>query len=92
MSHNGIDHRHCKWSLGTRVATLTPEGYLEGKICRHEKHRKHGCDIEFSSVVDMGTANGARFCHFIPFRSLRRLDPSALRQSVPWYKSGNHGK
>lgn len=92
MSKNGIDRRHCKWPLGTEVMTLTPEGYLRGKVSRHISDYLDCCDINFEQVVDMGTANGRRFCHPIPFRSLRRVNPSEPRPARPWYKEPPYDK
>lgn len=86
MSRKGIDRRHCKWPLGHKVWVLTPDGYLEGSIHRHQRERPNGCDVCFSRLVDLGDLNGARSCHYFPFRSLRRSDPWAVRLKRPWYR------
>lgn len=89
MSKNGIDHRHCKWPLGTQVLVRTPQGYLRGTINRHQTavRCRHGCDVAFEEIVDLGDGNGARYCHHIPFRSMRRVNPLTVRPKRPWYKS-----
>jgi hypothetical protein len=88
VSKNGIDHRHCKWPLGTEVWALTPNGYLKGRVNRHTRQEPDHCDVAFDQVVDMGNSNGSRFCHVFPFRSLRRAEPQASRPAKPWYKEG----
>jgi len=74
-SRNAADLRrkHRKWPLGTRVMVKTPEGYLAGRLFKHWRVDEvpHGATIEFDQLVNMGDANGARFCHVIPFRSLK---------------------
>lgn len=90
MSHNGIDHRHCKWPLSTVVWVLTPDGYVEGSINRHEKDHPNRCDVAFHKTVDMGDANGRRYCHAIPFRNIRPVD--RVKLSMPWYKESPHVK
>jgi hypothetical protein len=66
--------RHRKWPLGTKVCTLTPAGYLEGRVFKHWQKGEvaAGCSVEFPVCVDMEDANGARFCHVISFRNLRK--------------------
>lgn len=81
-----MDHKHCKWPLGTEVMTLTPDGYLKGSVSRHVKGYPHACDIDFEQTVDMGDANGRRFGHIIPFRSLKRVGARVPRLKRPWYK------
>lgn len=67
--------RHRKWPLGTVVKTNTPAGYLEGKIAKHWRKGEvaHGATVTFPELVDMGDANGARYSHVIPFRSMRPI-------------------
>lgn len=91
MSRNGIDHRHCKWPLGAAVWVLTPDGYLKGAVNRHETEYPNRCDVAFEVPVDMGDANGRRFCHPIPFRMMRRDDPTSKRPTEPWYKKFKRG-
>jgi len=89
MSRQGIDHRHCKWPLGTEVFVLTPQGYKRGKIHRHPRDYRHGADVSFNECVDFGNLNGNRFCHPIPFRSMRRVNPEAPRLKSPWYRKAH---
>ncbi|WP_432262765.1 hypothetical protein [Cupriavidus sp. TMH.W2] len=65
--------RHRKWPLGTVVHTKTPAGYLRGRIIKHWRKGEvpHGTSVEFPEAIDLGDGNGTRFCHEIPFRSLR---------------------
>ncbi len=93
MSRHGIDHRHCKWPLGMTVMVKTPGGYMQGKVNRHQKtdrRCRHGCDIAFEVVVDLGDRNGSRFCHHIPFRCIKPVGP-VKRPSMPWYKVSKRG-
>lgn len=85
MSINGIDHRHCKWPLGLDVFVLTPQGYRAGRIHRHTKERPNVCDVCFAEVVDMGDANGVRYCHPVAFRNIKPAY-KPVRLSRPWYK------
>lgn len=72
--HADMLRKHRKWPLGQRVATLTPQGYLVGKINKHDRHYGGCCAVDFApNTVDMGDANGARFCHVIPFRNLKKV-------------------
>ncbi len=80
----GIDHRHCKWPLSTPVMVKTPDGYLRGTVNRHYED-SNGCDISFDVTVDMGDANGRRYSHHIPFRSMKPVD-KVKRLARPWYK------
>lgn len=68
-----MDRRHRKWPLGTAIQTNTPAGYLAGRIVKHWRKGEvaHGATVEFPMLVDMGDANGARYAHVIPFRSMR---------------------
>ncbi len=62
-----------KWPIGTIVATLTPEGYLNGVICRRTTNSEK-CDgviVNFRRAVDMGI--GLKFYHAVPFRNLRKV-------------------
>lgn len=65
--------RHRKWPLGKVVMTLTPQGYLMGRVHKHWGLYEYGaaCSIDFDQSVDMGNANGSRLSHVIPFRNLR---------------------
>jgi hypothetical protein len=81
LSHNALgrkvnadfDRKHRKWPLGMFVLVKTPAGYIRGRVFKHwrKDENEHGCSVEFPFVVDMGDANGSRFCHEIPFRSLK---------------------
>ncbi|WP_157649552.1 hypothetical protein [Burkholderia ubonensis] len=68
-----MSRKHRKWPLGTQVLVKTPAGYLLGKVCKHWRidEVEHGASVEFPDVVDMGDANGSRFSHVIPFRSMK---------------------
>lgn len=65
--------KHRKWPLGTYVMVKTPEGYLRGRVFKHWRRDEvpHGATVEFPFPVDMGDANGERFGHVIPFRSMK---------------------
>lgn len=91
MSKNGIDHRHCKWPLGTIVWVLVEQDYLEGRINRHLKRYVDKCDIAFVEPVDLGDANGLRYCHAIPFRNIKPKEKK-VRQKLPWYKQSPYHK
>jgi len=84
MSKNGIDRRHCKWPLGTEVKVLTVTGYLTGKINRHTQENPNECGVCFDEVVDMGTLNGVRYCHPVPFSCIKSVNRVKLK--LPWYK------
>lgn len=84
MSKHGIDHKHCKWPLGLRVTVMTPQGYLRGKVHKHDRGWKHECSIDFSpNLVDLD-GRGLRYCGYVPFRSIRP-DPGQERPTEPWY-------
>jgi len=68
--------KHKKWPLDLPVATLTPQGYLGGRVVKHDREYGDRCLVEFTVMVNMGDANGSRFCHIIPFRNLRNLEKS----------------
>lgn len=70
-----MTRRHRKWPLGTVVSVLTPQGYLVGRVFKHWRKDEvaHGATVDFPYCVDMGDANGLRFCHVIPFRSMRKM-------------------
>jgi hypothetical protein len=70
-----MDRKHRRWPLGTPVAANTPAGYLTGIVFKHWRKNEtpHGATVLFPEVVDMGDANGARFCHIVPFRNMRKL-------------------
>ena len=76
--------KHRKWPLGTAVMVQTPAGYLRGRIFKHwrinENH--HGATVEFPEVVDMGDANGTRYCHVIPFRSMRPVTSDVIGEKL----------
>jgi len=84
----GIDHRHNKWPLGQRVGTHINSWYVEGKVNKHGPELKHSCWVAFDVVVDKRDGNGARFCHIIPFRCMKKLHPIIPRTKKPWYKTG----
>jgi len=65
--------KHRKWPLGMTVMVKTPAGYQQGRIFKHWRidENEHGASVEFPSVVDMGDANGVRYCHEIPFRCMK---------------------
>lgn len=71
--------RHRKWPLGTEVIANTPIGRLPGRVHKHWRLEEvaAGCSIEFFGYmpepVDLGDANGARWCHVISFRNLKRV-------------------
>lgn len=70
-----ITKRHRKWPLGTVVMVKTPNGGLLGHVSRHmrqEGTRAHA-DVTFLHPVDMGTANGKRYSHPIPFRCMKKV-------------------
>ena len=92
-SKNGIDHRHCKWPLGTLVWVKTPQGYMEGRVNRHLTHPRYidKCDIAFVELVDMGDANGVRYCHAVPFRNIKPKEKK-VRSKRPWYKESPYDK
>jgi hypothetical protein len=71
--------KHRKWPLGTEVLVKTPAGYMKGKIHKHWgiTEAEHGASVEFPIIVDMGDANGARFSHIIPFRSMKPVSKPA---------------
>ncbi|WP_454727743.1 MULTISPECIES: hypothetical protein [Cupriavidus] len=73
-----MKRRHRKWPLGTVVHIKTPAGYLQGKVFKHwcKGEVAHGATVEFPSLVDKGDGNGARYCHEIPFRSMRLVRES----------------
>jgi len=88
MSKNGIDHRHCKWPLGMTVLVKTPCGYLAGTVFKHDRAWRHCCTVDFKrQLVNMGDANGERYCHNIPFRNLKPVG-EVKRPTKPWYKTG----
>lgn len=70
-----LDRKHRKWPLGTPVAVKTPAGYLRGRVVKHWRKGEvqHGASVEFPQIVDMEDANGARYCHVIPFRSMKPI-------------------
>jgi hypothetical protein len=71
--------KHRKWPLGTVVMVKTPQGYLQGKVHKHWRidEVEHGASVEFSQLVDLGDANGARFSHVIPFRNMKPVSKPA---------------
>lgn len=71
LAHMEMKHR--RWPLGTRVIANTPIGRLPGQVNKHWRSTEcpGGCCIEFSEVVDLGDANGPRYCHRIAFRNLK---------------------
>ena len=70
--------RHRKWPLGTAVFATTPAGRIRGRVHKHWRLEEvaAGCSIDFSGYqpepVDFGDANGARWSHIVPFRSLKK--------------------
>jgi len=73
--HAHMRGKHRRWPLGTPVMANTPVGLLRGRVFKHWRSdvAPHGCSVEFDRVVDLGDANGGRYCHVIPFRNLRPL-------------------
>jgi hypothetical protein len=71
--------KHRKWPLGTEVLVKTPSGYLKGKVHKHWRLNEspHVASVEFPFCVDMGDANGSRFCHNIPFRNMKPVSKPA---------------
>ena len=70
--------RHRKWPLGTKVIANTPIGRIEGKVGKHWRDYEvaAGCTVDFHPhLIDLGDANGERFCHVIPFRNLKKIKP-----------------
>lgn len=43
---------------------------LHGRVVRHIRGKDQACDIEFAVPIDIGNANGLRYCHVL---SLSRL-------------------
>jgi len=76
--------KHRKWPLGTTVMVMTPAGYLRGRISKHWRRTEnhHGATVEFPEVVDMGDANGARYCHVIPFRSMKPVPVTGVTKKL----------
>ncbi|WP_157657761.1 hypothetical protein [Burkholderia ubonensis] len=76
--------KHRKWPLGTAVMVQTPAGYLRGRIFKHWRinENPHGATVEFPEVVDMGDANGTRYCHVIPFRNMRPVKADAVGEKL----------
>jgi hypothetical protein len=72
-----LRRKHRKWPLGTNVMVQTREGYLRGRIHKHWRidETRHGASVEFPFCVDMGDANGSRYCHEFPFRSMKPVPP-----------------
>lgn len=70
--------KHRKWPLGLNVMVKTPQGYLRGRICKHWRpdENQHGASVEFPAPISMGDANGTRYCHEIPFRSMKPVPPN----------------
>jgi hypothetical protein len=76
--------KHRKWPLGMGVLVKTPAGYIRGRVFKHwrKDENEHGCSVEFPFIVDMGDANGARYCHEIPFRSMKPVEVSELPETL----------
>lgn len=70
-----MEAKHRRWPLGTTVEANTPIGVTVGKVSKHWRSDEvpHGCSIAFPHPVDLGDANGRRFCHVLPFRNLRKV-------------------
>lgn len=68
--------KHARFPLGMRVLVKTPEGYMKGKVSKHWRpdEYRHGCSIEFPFPISMGDANGKRYSHVIPFRSVKPIE------------------
>jgi hypothetical protein len=79
-----FNRKHRKWPLGMPVLVKTPAGYLRGRIFKHWRidENEHGASVEFPGIVDMGDANGARYCHEIPFRCMKPVKVSELSDSL----------
>jgi hypothetical protein len=79
-----LKRKHRKWPLGTGVLVKTPMGYVPGRINKHWRidESQHGASVEFPFLVDMGDANGARFCHEIPFRSMKPVRMVVLAEKL----------
>jgi hypothetical protein len=67
--------RHLKWPLSMRVAVKTPQGYLQGKIVKHLREDKNKCIVDFSPVLVNYDGYGLRFIAYVPFRSIKKIDP-----------------
>lgn len=76
--------KHRKWPLGTAVMVQTPAGYLRGRIFKHWRlnENPHGATVEFPEVVNMGDANGTRYCHVIPFRNMRPVTADVIGEKL----------
>jgi hypothetical protein len=79
-----LKRKHRKWPLGTVVLVKTPKGYFNGRIFKHWRidENQHGATVEFPHIVDMGDANGARFCHEVPFRSMKPVRMVVLAEKL----------
>jgi hypothetical protein len=65
--------RHLRWPLSVRVAVKTPQGYLEGKICKHDRDYQHKCMIDFSPNLVSFDAYPPRHVAIVPFRNIKKL-------------------
>ena len=65
--------KHMRWPLGTWVIANTNIGRIWGKVSKHWRSTEypHKCSIDFEMPINLGDANGSRFSHVLPFRSLK---------------------
>jgi hypothetical protein len=77
--------RHRKWPLGTVVIVDTPTGKRMASISRHmrQEGNRAQADVTFPECIDLGTANGYRLSHPIPFRCMKKA--TVLAGISYWY-------
>lgn len=69
--------RHAKWPLSMSVATLTPVGYVHGRVNGHLNSDPNKCWVAWDNdqLIDMQDGRGPNSGAIIPFRNLKKINP-----------------